>query len=399
MLTELRRCAAVLHGCGAQADRIADTGDFGAVAALERDFEAAFVRLLHLEHLFQIVDRPVGHAARIELYCEIIDLIFSECASQLAEREIAIDLAQRRRGEPRVTREVVARECRAQGLPLRIVATGDDEMAVGALEGFVRHHDAAGGCTHAARHLAGLEIPRRLVRAERRDGVEQRHVDILAEPARIAFAQCRQDGDTGVEPGRQIDDGRTYLHRPAAGHTVRKPGHAHQPADALKDIVVARPFPQRPALAESGDRAIHQPWVERAQRCIIEPAPREVAELVVLDQHIGLLREPAHQRGACIVREIDRDGALVAIGAAEVGRIAGGLAVLVRQPRRAPRAGVVTGAGALDLDHISAEVGQRLRAGRAGEHARKVDHAQPGKSRAAGRGWSRWGHGVVGCVG
>jgi hypothetical protein len=67
----------------------------------------------------------------------------------------------------------------------------------------------------------------------------------------------------------------------------------------------------------------------------------------------------------------------------------------VGQPRRAPRARVVTDAGALNFDDIGTEVRQCLRAGRAGEHAGKIDHAQPGKCWTAGFGWRGCRHGVL----
>jgi DNA-directed RNA polymerase specialized sigma24 family protein len=50
------------------------------------------------------------------------------------------------------------------------------------------------------------------------------------------LAQRGEDGDAGVEPGREIDDQGADLHRLAAGMV----GHAHQAADALEDVVVAR---------------------------------------------------------------------------------------------------------------------------------------------------------------
>jgi hypothetical protein len=45
------------------------------------------------------------------------------------------------------------------------------------------------------------------------------------------------------------------------------------------------------------------------------------------------------------------------------------------QEGRAPAAGVVAAAGALDLDHLGAEVGQGLGAPGPGQHARQVEHA------------------------
>src|SRR5262249_15705313 len=100
MLSELWRRAAVLHRRRAHADAAADAGDLRAVAPRELDLQAAVARLLHLEHLLEIVDRSVRHAARIELRREIVDPAFRERLAQLAEREFPVDLAPGGRGEP-----------------------------------------------------------------------------------------------------------------------------------------------------------------------------------------------------------------------------------------------------------------------------------------------------------
>jgi hypothetical protein len=70
-------------------------------------------------------------------------------------------------------------------------------------------------------------------------------------------------------------------------------------------------------------------------------------------------------------RDIQRDRALVAVHTDEIRTL-----LRTRHVGRGEAARVVTGAGALDLDHVGAEIGQHLRAGRSGQHARQVEHAQ-----------------------
>ena len=79
------------------------------------------------------------------------------------------------------------------------------------------------------------------------------------------------------------------------------------------------------------------------------------------------------------LRDVDRDRALVAVGAEIVGALRGRLPVLALDVGRAPVAGVVAGAGALDLDHVGAEVAQELRAGRPRQDAGQVEHADAGQ--------------------
>ena len=74
------------------------------------------------------------------------------------------------------------------------------------------------------------------------------------------------------------------------------------------------------------------------------------------------------------VSKIDGDRALAAVAGEIVGR-AEPAAVLVLHERRAPAAGVVAGAGPLDLDHLGAEIGQRLPGPGTGQDARQFQHA------------------------
>ena len=68
------------------------------------------------------------------------------------------------------------------------------------------------------------------------------------------------------------------------------------------------------------------------------------------------------------------DRALAAVAGEIVGR-AQPAAVLVFHEGRAPAAGVVAGAGSLDLDHLGAEIGQCLAGPGTGENAREFEHA------------------------
>ncbi len=71
--------------------------------------------------------------------------------------------------------------------------------------------------------------------------------------------------------------------------------------------------------------------------------------------------------------EIDRDRAFAAIA----GMVVGGrelVAVGALDERRAPAARVVARAGALDLDHVGAEIGEDLPRPGAGQNARELEN-------------------------
>ena len=181
-----------------------------------------------------------------------------------------------------------------------------------------------------------------------------------------------QHGGGGVDAGHQVGHGHAHLLRFAAGRAVFLAGHAHQPAGGLDGKVVAGIRGVGAVLPIAGDRAVDQARVGRLQARVVQAIFGELADLVVLQQHIGLRSQLAHQRRAFSRGDIDGDGAFAAVGADVVrGHAVGGVA----PPRWAPGACVVTDLGALDLDHIGAVVGQQLAAPGAGEHTRQVEDA------------------------
>jgi len=100
-----------------------------------------------------------------------------------------------------------------------------------------------------------------------------------------------------------------------------------------------------------------------------------VADLEVLEHHVAMQHQLAQQGLAFAARDVDRERALAAVGRQVIGRFLRIVALRIPGIWRTPGAGVVAGAGALDLDHVGAEVGQVLRAPGAGQHARQVEHA------------------------
>ena len=97
----------------------------------------------------------------------------------------------------------------------------------------------------------------------------------------------------------------------------------------------------------------------------------ERANLVVLDQHVRLRRQPADDVLPFRARDVDGDRSLPAVGADEIGGLAGVLA----QPGRAPAARVVARARPLDLDHVGAEIGECLGRPRSCQDAAQIQDA------------------------
>ena len=67
-----------------------------------------------------------------------------------------------------------------------------------------------------------------------------------------------------------------------------------EPAHRLGDGGEARTWRVRAVLAETGDPRDHEPRVAGEEHVGAEPEPLEGAGTEVLDQHVGLVAEPAH---------------------------------------------------------------------------------------------------------
>jgi hypothetical protein len=125
------------------------------------------------------------------------------------------------------------------------------------------------------------------------------------------------------------------------------------------------------AGAVAGDGAPHEPRRIRLEPGVGEAPLVERAEFEVIDQHVGIRDQLLQYLLALGARHVERDRALVSVGAEEISRLAG-------RERRAPAAGVVARARRLDLDHVGAHVAEHHCAQGSREDAREIHHTRPG---------------------
>jgi hypothetical protein len=147
-------------------------------------------------------------------------------------------------------------------------------------------------------------------------------------------------------------------------------GRLPPPMSAIGEIVeiVAGVLRPRAALPVAGDRAVHQGGVDLPERIPAEAQAVHDAGPELLDQNLGLGDERQEPRDLLRVLEVERQAALAAVEQRE----AQALAV---QPGRVA-AHAVALAGALDLDHLGAGLGQQQGGQGPGQQGREVEHAQ-----------------------
>src|SRR5262249_22958498 len=200
-------------------------------------------------------------------------------------------------------------------------------------------------------------------------------VDVLADAAHAGMGNRRGDGEARVHAGDDVGDRDADLLRPAARELVALAGDAHEATHALEDEIVAGALGEGAVLPEAGDRAVDDERVELPDLIVPEAIPREVANLVVLDQDVAFGRERAHESLSGRLGEVDRDRLLAAVDGEVIGRLARFLPGRILEPGWPPAARVVAGPRPLDLDHLGAEVGEILRRPGSGEDAGEIENA------------------------
>src|ERR1700722_9722393 len=101
------------------------------------------------------------------------------------------------------------------------------------------------------RRLAGVEVDARRPAQGADDRLEQRSLDALAAAGAMSRFEGQQDALRRVDAAEQIADRDTDAGRSAG----RRPGHAHQAGEALRDLIEARRIAHRATRAEPRDAA------------------------------------------------------------------------------------------------------------------------------------------------
>ena len=173
--------------------------------------------------------------------------------------------------------------------------------------------------------------------------------------------QRDQHADGQVQAGGQVRHGDPGPGRLAA----RQPGHAHEAAHPLSDLVQAAPARVRAVLAETADRTVDQARVPCVYGFEVKAQPVLDRRAHVLDQYVADV-DQAHQdlarrRGL----EVQRQRPFVAVQMPEVGAMTAASGQARRGRVRGP----------LNADDVGAPVRELPDTGRAGPRDRQIDDA------------------------
>ena len=106
-------------------------------------------------------------------------------------------------GETLVALQRLEAERAAEGAPVRRRGRADHDVPIGHAHRLIGRDEPVrrrGG----VRHLTGGEVRPGLPHRERHRRLEHRDVEELAAAIALTHAERREDGDRGVEPGREV---------------------------------------------------------------------------------------------------------------------------------------------------------------------------------------------------
>lgn len=135
----------------------------------------------------------------------------------------------------------------------------------------------------AARHLAGCQEVHPLICESCDLHIEEREIDVLPLAAGPPFVERRENRNRRVQAREDVGNSHADLHRFA----IRLTGNAHEAAHRLHEEIVTWLVLVRTGLAEPGDRAINEPWIDCGECFVVESKLLQTADLEVLDDDIG----------------------------------------------------------------------------------------------------------------
>src|SRR5665213_2741333 len=216
---------------------------------------------------------------------------------------------------------------------------------------------------------AGLEplLVAQLDAAQIEHAVLHCHIDFLAAAGAGALIERRDNAEREMQARARIADLRAGDQRRPVAETSGR-GRA---AGALRDVFIdlAVLVGTRAEALDRGDDDARVDLVDAlpGETHTVERAGREI-----LNQHVALFNQRFQHAHALRVLGIDGDRALVVVEHGEIERVG---AFDIDQLA----AGDIADAGTLDLDHVGAEPGQQLRAGRARLHVGEIEDAHAGE--------------------
>ncbi len=264
-----------------------------------------------------------------------------------------------------------------------LVAEDADELGIGA---HGDGHPAVGGRIDAERRLhagmadagiGALEIDAEVHRHQHllplvgEHAGQQVDLDLLPLARPLAPVEGGEDAVDHVHRPDLVGEARPHRHR----RSVAAAGGGGDAGQSLDQHVLARTAEVRPAVAVARARAVDDPRIDLPERFVAVSHPRHHAGAEVLDDDVGLRRDPVEDFLRLRALQVDGERALVAVPGEEIRAL------------RAADPAVVEGHGAeqvalprpLDLDDVRPHVGKELRRERPLQEVAEIEDGDVGE--------------------
>src|SRR6516165_357895 len=192
--------------------------------------------------------------------------------------------------------------------------------------------------------------------------VLHRDLKPLSLAGAVALPQRGENADRHQHAGAGVAEGWARLDRRA----VAISGDAGRAARGLRDHVEGEVLLVWATRAEAFDLAVNNPRVQLLDDIIAEAQSLNRAGRHVLDRDIGLFEQLFDDLEPARRFEVERDRFLIRVELVKIPWVVVGL------PAAQPPAGIAQ-PRVLDLDHLAAEPGERLGAGRPRLELREID--------------------------
>ncbi len=126
--------------------------------------------------------------------------------------------------------------------------------------------------------------------------------------------ECDEDADRQEQAGGKVRNGSAGSDRTL----TRQPGHAHQSAKTLSDLVDSASVTVRAVLAEPRDRPVYDSRVDRAERFIVDAEAELHRRPHVFNDNVSGPHKLMHDLESARGLEIKQDRAFVAVEILEV---------------------------------------------------------------------------------
>jgi tripartite-type tricarboxylate transporter receptor subunit TctC len=336
------------------------------------DKQVAMLNLRIFERLANVVQASMNGVRLLQHLDPFLHRTLREDVVEHDGYLIAVIHSRIPRGEAPILEKIGSTDRTGKVLEMGVLRGGNLKLPV-CTGDCLRRHAAWTFGPDPAGDLAAHQIAEEFSAHGRDLAVEKRDIDMLADAVLgVATVESTKNSrgrrQRSVHIGNQIAD--------ALRLAVWLAGHAHHTALRLEHTVVAGPGRIWATLPISGDGAIDDTGIDRADWLVIESVALEVADLVVLDKNVRIHAKLLEKLLSPRVRDVQRQRFLVAVRRQEQVAVDGVSAAIILQSRpQVP--GFVATPRSLDLDDVRTHVGQHLRTERGSDRTAQFEYPDP----------------------